>query len=101
MPVLVATIVPLPGHLDEVEAVLKDLIPLVHGEDGCEKYALHRGSDKLIFVEKWRDAEALAAHGKSDNMKALGPKLAGLLAGAPDIQVLEAVPVGDPGKGAV
>ena len=59
MPVIVATIVPKEGQLDAVEAVLKDLIPAVHTEQGCELYALHRGKDRLVFVEKWRDMEAL------------------------------------------
>ena len=101
MPVLVATIIPNPDQMDAVEAVLRDLIPAVHEEDGCERYALHRGRDRLVFVEKWRDMEALAAHASGPSIKAMNERLAGLVAGAPDVQVLEAVPAGDPAKGAV
>ncbi len=101
MPVLVATITPNPDQMDAVEAVLKDLIPAVHDEDGCELYALHRGRDKFIFVERWRDGEALAAHGSGDNIKAMGQRLAGLVSGPPKVEVLEAVPAGDGRKGAV
>jgi quinol monooxygenase YgiN len=101
VPVLVATITPKPGQLDAAESALKSLIPAIHEEDGCELYALHRGQDRLVFVEKWRDMAALGAHGSSDNIKALNQKLRGLVDGPPDIQVLEAVPAGDAGKGAV
>jgi quinol monooxygenase YgiN len=77
------------------------MVPAVHEEDGCELYALHRGQDRLVFVEKWRDAEALRVHGSGANTKALGEKLSGLVAGTPDIQVLEALPTGSTGKGAI
>jgi quinol monooxygenase YgiN len=101
VPVLVATITPKPDQMDAAIAALKELIPAVHDEDGCERYALHRGPDRLVFIEKWRDMATLGAHGSGPNIAKLGEKLAGLTAGAPDIQVLEAVPVGDAVKGAI
>lgn len=101
MPVIVATITPKPDQLDAVEEVLKRLIPDVHAEDGCELYALHRTKDRFVFVEKWRDMQALAAHGGGPSIKALNEGLKGLVAGAPDVQVLEAVPAGDTAKGAL
>lgn len=54
-----------------------------------------------VFIEKWRDMAALGAHGGGPNIKALNEGLKGLVAGAPDVQVLEAVPAGDTSKGAV
>ena len=57
--VVVATITPLPGHADEVIAAFAETIPLVHAEDGCELYALHRAEDRLIMIEKWASREAL------------------------------------------
>jgi quinol monooxygenase YgiN len=101
VPILVATITPNPGQMDAVEAALKELIPVVQEEDGCEKYSLHRGADRFVIIEKWRDMEALGAHGSNENMKAMGQKLAGLVGGRPDIQVLEAVAAGDDAKGAI
>ncbi len=101
MPVLVATITPKPGKLDDVEAALTALIPAVHDEDGCQLYALHRGKDRLVFVEKWRDGDALAAHGKGPNMAAVGAAVKGLVDGPPDVVILEAVPAGDATKGAI
>lgn len=101
MPVIVATIIPKPDQFEAVEAVLTRLIPEVHAEDGCELYALHKTKDRFVFVEKWRDMSALGAHGGGPNIKALNEGLKGLVAGAPDVQVLEAVPAGDTGKGAL
>ncbi|MGH9056223.1 MAG: putative quinol monooxygenase [Acidimicrobiales bacterium] len=101
MPVIVATLIPKPDQLDAVEKVLTGIIPAVHEEDGCEFYSLQRGKDRFVFVEKWRDMAALGAHGSGDNVRALNEGLKGLLAGPLDIQVLEAVPAGDPAKGAV
>jgi len=101
VPVIVATITPKPDKFDEVEEVLVRLIPEVHAEDGCELYALHKGKDRFVFVEKWRDMAALGAHGGGPNIKALGEGLKGLVEGAPDVQILEAVPAGEDGKGAV
>jgi quinol monooxygenase YgiN len=101
VPVLVATIRPNPGQLEAVESVLKDIIPAVHEEDGCELYALHRGKDRLVFVEKWRDVAALGAHGSGANIKVMNERLKGLVSEAPDVQVLEAVAAGDAIRGAV
>lgn len=101
MPTVVATIRPAEGRIDEVEAVLRDLAPEVHTEDGCEKYALHRGKDRIVVIERWRDMAALGAHGQGPAIKAMGERLNGLVSGPPDVQILEAVPVGDPSKGAI
>jgi quinol monooxygenase YgiN len=99
--VVVATITPLPDHRDEVIAAFTETIPQVHGEDGCELYALHQAKDRLIMVEKWASREALATHSKGAALAAMNPKLAGKVAGAPEVIVLDAVPAGDPAKGAL
>lgn len=101
MPVVIATITPKPDQIDAVEAALKELIPSVHEEDGCELYALHRSRDRFVFVEKWRDMDALGVHGSGPNVKALNAKLEGLTAAATEVQVLRALPAGDGAKGAV
>lgn len=101
MPVIVATITPKPDKVDEVAEVLTRLIPEVHNEDGCEVYALHKGKDRFVFVEKWRDMAALGAHSGAPSIKALNEGLKDLVAGPLDVQVLEAVPAGDPAKGAL
>ena len=45
----------------------------------------------IYFYERYTDQAALAAHGSSDAMKAVGPKLKGLTAGRPEITMLTPV----------
>jgi quinol monooxygenase YgiN len=97
--VVVATIVPLPEHRDEVIATLKETVEQVHAEDGCELYTLNAAPDRLIMIEKWATPEALRVHSKAAALAALGPKLAGKVAGAPEVIMLQQVPAGDPEKG--
>lgn len=97
--VVVATIVPLPEHRDEVIAAFTETIAKVHAEEGCELYALHQGRDRLVMVEKWASPEALGTHSKGAALAALNPQLAGKVAGPAEIIVLQAVPAGDPAKG--
>lgn len=101
MPTVVATIIPADGRIDDVETVLRELAPDVHAEDGCEKYALQRGRDRIVVIERWRDMAALGAHGQSPAIKQMGQRLNGLVSGPPDVQVLEAVVAGDPDKGRI
>jgi quinol monooxygenase YgiN len=99
--VVVATIVPLPEHRDEVIAAFAATVAQVHAEPGCELYALNQADDRLIMIEKWESREALATHSKGAALAALNPQLAGKVTGRPEVIVLQAVPAGEPGKGAV
>jgi quinol monooxygenase YgiN len=97
--VVVATIIPLPEHRDEVIATITETVGKVHEEDGCELYALHQADDRLMMVEKWVSLDALRTHSKGAALAAQGPRLAGKLAGPAEVVVLQAVPAGDPAKG--
>jgi quinol monooxygenase YgiN len=97
--VVVATIVPLPEHRDEVIATITETVATVHEEDGCELYALNQADDRLVMVEKWASADALRAHSKGPALAAQAPRLAGKLAGPAEVIVLQAVPAGNPAKG--
>jgi quinol monooxygenase YgiN len=101
MPVLVAIVTPKPGKLDEVAALFASIIPEVHGEPGCELYALHRNADKLVMIEKWTDGAAMAVHAKSPALAKLGGQMGELVAEPMQLLVLDAVPTGDPAKGAI
>jgi quinol monooxygenase YgiN len=97
--VVVATIIPLPEYRDEVITAFTATIPRVHAEDGCELYALHQAQDRLVMIEKWASQEALGTHSHGAALAALNPRLAGKVAGAPEVIVLHAVPAGDAAKG--
>jgi quinol monooxygenase YgiN len=98
--VVVATIYPLPEHRDAVIAAFEQVVAKVHAQDdGCELYALHEGGDRLVMVEKWAGAEALAAHSRGDALVELNKELAGKVAGDVDVQVLQPHPAGTPRQG--
>jgi len=97
--VVVATIVPLPEHRDEVIAALTETVARVHEEEGCELYALHQADDRLMMVEKWASPDALRTHSRGAALAALNPRIAGKIAAPAEVIVLRAVPAGDPGKG--
>jgi quinol monooxygenase YgiN len=87
--VVVATIHPAPEHRDEVIRAFEDVIARVHAEDvGCQLYALHEGPGRLVMIEKWESPEALESHGRGEALVKLNTRLAGLLAGEIDVQVL-------------
>ncbi|HUY47240.1 MAG TPA: putative quinol monooxygenase [Streptosporangiaceae bacterium] len=100
--VVVATIRPTPGNQAAVIAALESAIARVHAEDGgCLLYALHEGDDGLVMVEKWASADALAAHSRGAALAELSESLDGLVAGPPQVQVLQPHPAGTPAQGTV
>ena len=67
------------------------MLPAVGGEPGTEIYSLHADAangDVVWVYEMYTDKEALGAHSGSEAMKALGPTLGPLLAGRPEINLL-------------
>jgi quinol monooxygenase YgiN len=91
---VIAKLVTLPGKRDDVVAVLSAMVDDVKAEVGTEVYALHTQNDDDVtiwFYERYVDKAALGVHGATDAMKALGPKLAGLLAGRPELTMLTPV----------
>jgi quinol monooxygenase YgiN len=99
--VVVAVVTPKPGEEDAVRNAILESIPKVHEEPGCELYALHEGPGEFVMVERWESREALATHGTAEALTALGTALAGKVTGPPSVRRLEAVPAGDPAKGAL
>ena len=92
---VIATIKVQEGKNSEFEAVFAQLTQQVlANEDGCVLYALHKSkSDPQTYkmMEQYKSVDDLKMHGKTDHFIAANKKLAGMLAGAPDIEVLDAV----------
>ena len=92
---VIATIQVQEGKNNEFEAVFSELAQQVlANEEGCVFYALHKSkSDPQIYkvLEQYKSADDLQAHGKTDYFVAANQKLAGMVAAAPDIEVLDAV----------
>lgn len=66
----------------------------IDAETGTEVHALHHAKedpDTVIFYELYSDDEALKVHSSGEALQAVFPKLAGLLAGRPEL--IQALPV--------
>jgi quinol monooxygenase YgiN len=102
MPVtVVALIRPQQGRAQHVLDAFAEVTPLVHEEPGCELYAAHTDGDVVVMVERWTTQDDLDAHAKGAALQRLGGLLDGVLVSAPEVWGLEAVPFGDPVKGAI
>jgi len=87
---IVATLKAQPGKEEELKAALSEMVGQVKEKEAGKvtSYTLHTKDDDpstFLFYEQYRDAEAFAAHGATDHMKALGAKLGGVLDGRPEI----------------
>ena len=66
------------GEEAAVKEALLSLVGPTRKEPGCLCYNLHQSKTdptQFMFYEQWASKEALAAHGKTPHMKALGGKL--------------------------
>ena len=92
---LLATITVLEGKNAEFEEVFLNLTEQVRAnEPGNLFYVLHRSpSDPQTYkvMEQYSGPEALEAHGTTEYFKEASKKLAELVSGAPEIEIMEAV----------
>ena len=89
---VIAIITAKPGQRENILAAARANIPAVLAEDGCIEYApavdaegmgsfqTRFGPDTFVFVEKWRDADALKAHAAAPHMAAYGAKVKEMIA---------------------
>jgi len=80
------------------EAAFKDaaaaMIQQVKSEAGTQTYILHQGTQdptSFVYYEVYGDQAALDAHGKTAHMAEFGKKIAALLDGRPQIDLLQEV----------
>ncbi len=79
------------GKGDELVAAFAELYPgPLDGEPGTELHVIHQANDNpdtIFFYEVYSDQEAYKAHSDGAALKAVLPKLAGLVAAAPEMIV--------------
>jgi len=92
---ILATLTVQDGKGEELEAVFRELAPLVRAnEPGNVVYQLTKSrAEPNVYkvLELYKDQEAIAAHGASDHFKAASPKMGACLAGRPTIEMLDGV----------
>ena len=93
MPSVVATLKVKEDKIEEAKSFLKQLCAdTLANEPGTLAYVAHQKKDdptSFVFYEKYESDEAFAEHGK--NLKSAGAGFAAILAGRPEILVLDEV----------
>ena len=80
--------------VDEAITAIKELLKGVATEDGTLSYSLNRDQkdpNTLVFIERYKDNDALKAHSSTDHFKAFSAKVPEFVAGAPEITVMEEI----------
>jgi quinol monooxygenase YgiN len=94
-PSILAKLTCLEGKREEVISAFGPMFDHVRAnEPGTLVYVLHKDdadADVLWFYELYSDDDAVATHGASDTMKAVGKGLRDLMAGRPEIRMLTPV----------
>ncbi len=93
-PALLAKLTSKPGERAALTDVLQKLVGGVEDEPGTLVYILHHdAADESVvwFYERYDSQESFDAHGKSDVMKAVGPELAPLMDGRPELTFLSVI----------
>ncbi len=93
MPSLVATLKVREDKIEEAKTLFKELAAGVReNEPGTLAYVFHQKKDEpttFVVYEKYESDEAFATHGQ--NLRAQGARFAGVLAGAPEMLMLEEI----------
>ena len=88
---VVATLTIKPETRAELIAAATACIAETRKEAGNIAYDMHESvtdPTKMVFVERWENAEALEPHRKSDHMRAFGRVVVNCLVGPPKIEVI-------------
>ena len=86
---VIARIVAFPHKVEELKAVLSELIEPTRQEPGCIFYDLLQNladPTDFTFIEEWESEAVVDKHMESPHMQAIIPKVDGLLAAPPDIR---------------
>ena len=82
------------GKADEFTAAFGAMAAGVATEEGNFLYSLNfskKEPDMAVIMERYRDKESLGIHSASDHYKAFGATIAGILAGAPEVVIMNEV----------
>ncbi|MBF2021967.1 MAG: antibiotic biosynthesis monooxygenase [Hydrococcus sp. C42_A2020_068] len=86
---VIAHVIALPNKIEELKAVLLNLVEPTRQEEGCIQYDLFQNQTDptdFTFVEEWTTKQALDKHLASEHLQAAVQKIDGLVAANPDIR---------------
>ncbi|MGH7986212.1 MAG: putative quinol monooxygenase [Candidatus Binataceae bacterium] len=89
---LIAKIKAKQGSEQKLEEAFRDMIKKVRAnEPGCQAYVLHRAEKdptQFVWYEVYQDQAAFDNHRKTEHMKEMGQRIAELLDGRPQLEML-------------
>lgn len=94
MIVVVATMLAKPGMENELEQVIKSVLPMVQQEEGTVSYTLNRSwSDPRCFVvyEKYKDQKSLESHASTSYLKDMSRASREYMDGKAKIEIFEEI----------
>jgi quinol monooxygenase YgiN len=89
---IVATFQAKPEAAAELVEKLQELAVVTRQEAGCLSYRPYVAPEDptaVVMVEQWADADAIAAHNKSEHLRAFGHVAAELLTAPVTIEILK------------
>jgi|UPI0006CFDC6B quinol monooxygenase YgiN len=101
MPTVIARLEPKSDAHDAVLDVLREHVPLVHAEAGCDLYSVHSDGRIIVIVESWETGSALKSHATGPIFTDVNRQLEPLLSAPPRIDILTSVPMGDTQRGTI
>ncbi|MFV0374283.1 putative quinol monooxygenase [Microbacterium sp.] len=101
--IVLAIFVPAPGAGERLRDVMREFIPQVHAEAGCDLYCIQEDGDtgRIVMFERWATEHDLDMHTNGRIVAELNAALDGLLVEPPAVTRLRPIPIGDPRRGAV
>lgn len=80
---IVATVRVRAGTEADFEAIAKKLVAATNAEPGCLLYTLNKGEEPqtYVFMERYRDEDAVKAHRISDHFRSLGREMGAFMEG--------------------
>lgn len=91
---VIARIPIVPEKKQEALEVIKNLMKEVAKEEGTLFYSVNineKEPDTLVFIERYKDMEAVKAHSSTPHFKDFMSKAAGFAAGKPEITLYEEI----------
>ena len=82
------------GKADEAIDLIKTLMAEVAKEEGTLAYTMNQdpsNPNMIVIMERYRDKAALDYHSSTPHFKAFFNKVGGLLAGKPEIRVMDEI----------
>lgn len=96
--IVVVRLKPRAGAEEALLEVFRRFSPGVFRERGCEKFALHRGDETWMVVERWESREIWEEHLAQPENAELNAALTALLAEPADVWDLSPIEIEDPAK---